>query len=76
MGEIGCYTMDLYCDHPEHDAYSRYNRVPQYTGHTQGECLRAARREGWLINLRRAGTEGSGYALCPPCSGKKRSDRR
>jgi hypothetical protein len=47
----GCYDMDLYCDVAVEgylDAVG-HSRPCQVTGETRGECIRAARRSGWVI---------------------------
>ena len=46
---VGCYSLDLYCDGPEASACSplRSNQPAQFTGQTERDCLRTARRVGW-----------------------------
>lgn len=73
MGEIGCYSLHLYCDHPEHQYRGHREPVAEFTGSTRGRCVREARREGWVINRKseQKNREGSGYCLCPEHSGKR-----
>ena len=69
MGEVSCYSMDLYCDGPDHrDKHGFRSRVPDvFTGHTFAECIRAARKDGWSWNPKGKGEQGSGRAVCPKC---------
>ncbi len=46
---VGCYTLDLYCVVD--------NTFGQFTGRTESECIRAARRSGWRVSSTRV--------LCP-----------
>jgi hypothetical protein len=67
------YTLDLYCENARelygtgsdgdiHD----YKEFPAtYVGETRQECVRAARKEGWTINI----TEGK--CICPKCNHAK-----
>lgn len=69
MGEVGCYTLDLYCDHPGHCRYRHGNSPGQFAGRTYAACLREARAYGWYVSRDRhadnpAGN-GSGRCLCP-----------
>lgn len=73
MGQVGCYSLDLYCDGPAHPSYP--TDPANYTGRTYSECARYARRDGWVIDKRREGRE-CGYALCPACRRLKRPDPR
>jgi hypothetical protein len=62
LGVVGCYSVDLICGHPRHDAdYGDRMRekggpgdVPhhpiQFIGETRGECLNSARKHGWYIS--------------------------
>ena len=75
MGIVGCYSMDLYCDEcAKRDDYIPHYERQVFTGHTAGQCMRGARRMGWLLNPRGENDNslGSGKALCPNHSGKKR----
>ncbi len=79
MGYVGCYSIDLYCDHSDHDratgmTSTRY-ALNQYTGRTEGGCFRDARRDGWLISKKREGKNqlGNGFCLCPNHSGKRKA---
>ena len=74
MGEVSSYCMDLYCDHIDH--IDEYHPSPhaEISGSSRGDCLREARKYGWLINEKRStreGVHGMGYTLCPRHSGKK-----
>lgn len=77
MGEVGCYDLVLYCDHPECiDDYSvnRPNTLPfaEFNGFDRGDCVKEARNIGWLITRKRSGlAPGIGFCLCPKHSGKK-----
>lgn len=69
----GCYSIDLYCLHPNHEAdYHRLFKggaspVPDtpvaVIGETRAECIRAARKGGWWIGRKDA--RGQRAALCP-----------
>jgi hypothetical protein len=74
---VGCYSMDLYCDTPRHV----YGGPSQFTGHTEGECLKEARSRGWKFNraktlaLRSRGwkfNRAKTLAFCPECSKKEK----
>jgi len=57
---VSGYSMDLYCDmkNPEHG----YREFPhQFFGESGGECRKAARRKGWIIETR------TRKAFCPKC---------
>jgi hypothetical protein len=59
MTVVGCYAMDLYCDHPKH--VETYKGPPSYEGYTRGECVREARKDGWIFHR-------DGNLTCPKCS--------
>ena len=69
---IGCYDLHLYCDNQKDDykedkLIHKYNEFPhRFTGHTEGQCFKKARANGWLIGKERQ--------LCPRCSGKRVKD--
>lgn len=73
---VGCYSVDLYCDNEDRTGDKRCKRrngplrygSDQYTGETEGECLRQARKEGWKFTRDRPRK-----AYCPACSGKRPS---
>lgn len=73
---VGCYSVDLYCDGREGgiDPVCRvgygYAGPPVYTGETEGECLRQARRDGWTFTR-----EHPRKAYCLSCSKKRRNKR-
>ena len=63
---VGCYTIHLYCDDEKHDERTHSRRGLQlfdfqFSGLTESECLRNARRGGWSVNRPR------GLATCPIC---------
>lgn len=77
--QVGCYTLDLYCDNLEDESKHTHGwyvvdpggagskQFPlQYTGETGGECRRRARKHGWKL----ARSE-NGKDLCPRCTGKR-----
>jgi hypothetical protein len=65
---VGCYTLDLYCDRDNPDGYTiadipehGFREFPhQFTGHTEGVCMRDAKRRGWRFQ--------DGKAYCPRCA--------
>lgn len=69
---VGCYSMDLYCD-TGHNAtgmasmreYQLAQRH-QYTGKTEAECKREARKDGWLFRR-------DGRVFCRVCVKDKRA---
>lgn len=62
----GCYTLDLYCDDNDEDGMHAYGEFPkQYTSEHGTKARRAARRNGWVINM------VNGTAICPKHSRKK-----
>lgn len=64
MGEVSCYSMDLYCDSPEHPVHANVPDV--YTGRSFSDCIRQARKDGWLFRKDVASrTNGCGFAICP-----------
>lgn len=75
MAVIGCYTLDLYCDTGDGDGYG--DTCPykprdgtsiqgEYTGQTEGQCIRDARRDGWRFNRDKT------KAFCPRCNKENR----
>ena len=59
---VGCYSMDLYCDREfcKADLGTHWS----YTGQTEAECRRGARKAGWIFHR-------SGRVTCPECKGGK-----
>ena len=47
---VGCYTVDLYCDHPDGGKYACTHWPGQFTGKTERGCLGQARRQGWQVD--------------------------
>jgi hypothetical protein len=66
MSQVGCYTLDLYCDNEKPgDGVHGYEEFPHTFCHERGSVCRAtARKAGWIL-----GNDGS--AICPKCSRKK-----
>lgn len=58
---IGCYTLDLYCQHREAKGHARLYGPDQFTAETGAECRRDARRRGWKLNMQ------THEATCPKC---------
>ena len=87
MGEVGCFTLDLYCDnramHPSGmDCPDWTKPIPgsyhtmNFTGWTAAEARREARKVGWVY-LKSPPPEGSVTAghratLCPACAREHR----
>ena len=67
MGVVGCYSIDVYCDHPDHPLYPG---PAVYTGETEGECLRQMRQDGWKIDKKGEGKNGQYRTLCRKHAGK------
>lgn len=71
--EASCYTMDLYCDNrsdpwatviwPLDEVHGSREFPAQFSGTDRADCVRQARRTGWLFKR-------NGDVLCPRCSGK------
>lgn len=72
MGLVGCYSLHIYCDDPNHKS-TRPGKsdAAEFTAHTEGRCLKEARKGGWLIDKFKPGREGSGHAICPKCRRKE-----
>ena len=77
MGEIGCYTVDLYCDCVSPNNYgfdcphyygglnnSEKQYPAQFTGRTRQECIKDARAIGWVFKR-------DGRVISPKCKEKK-----
>ena len=69
---VGCYTLDLYCRHQTSkfdethklEGYINFIAFPaQYTGPTEADCKKQARRRGWVFGKDRDAT-------CRLCSNK------
>jgi len=67
------YALDLYCENAHElrgtgydgDVHD-YNEFPAtYVGETRQECVKAARKNGWIINIK------AGTCICPKCNNKK-----
>ena len=74
MGIIGCYSMDLYCDHVDCVEGRWSSPNAQITGRNKTAAYKEAQNLGWTINIgvkEVLGSHGVGKALCPKHSGKK-----
>jgi hypothetical protein len=71
---VGCYSMHLYCDtgnakpgYPGDSGNSPHNHArpgfAEFTGPTEGDCKRQARKQGWRFSR-------DNKVYCPICSGK------
>ena len=67
--EVGCYSIDLYCDCVSTEEYGKdcpheianYMYYPvQFNGHTQGQCRKQARSFGWVFKR-------DGRVISPHC---------
>lgn len=81
MSEASCYTLDVYCDNTDFAPFgsSQYGGMDQntkhsflefphqYTGETRGECVRKARRDGWVFHR-------DGRHSCPACNSVEREE--
>lgn len=76
---VGGYVLDLYCDKREkHDVFDNntyYLKQPNYNwieikhefvGETYGECVKEARRCGWLVNRKKD------KCLCKYCKNEQK----
>ncbi len=68
MGEIGCYVLDLYCDHPS-PTCPEVGRA-QFTEATLYIARAEAVKAGWQMRQGLAMTSGSGSPawVCPSCA--------
>lgn len=62
---VDCYSMDLYCDNPQCNRRESHNDLAypfpdQYIGRNRNQCVRDAKKAGWLIR--------GLVAICPFCS--------
>ena len=53
--EVGCYTLDIYCDCPLHTEITtgvkfKIVNPKQYTGQTLQECRKKALKAGWIFH--------------------------
>lgn len=69
MSEVSCYSMHLYCDHPQCPGPKMTlgpNGLPialidEYEGRNRSECVAQARSSGWIFHR-------DGRLTCPKCS--------
>lgn len=73
----GCYTLDLYCERREGLSYEEdrklheHNEFPHQFSHELGSaCRAAARKKGWILNLK------EGTAICPRCAKKEKGETK
>lgn len=59
---VGCYDLALYCDDPGEHGYDKHMR--EFTGRTEAEGIRAARKAGWMVR-KRGGRKSEDRVLCP-----------
>ena len=63
--EVSCYSMHLYCDNnvsERSDGIHEFREFPHmYTGRTNAECKRDAKRDGWKFRK-------DGIRICPKCT--------
>jgi hypothetical protein len=71
---VGCYSIDLYCTNAEEQKGCRvgwsHGGPPTYTGETEGECIRAARADGWVIT-----NDRPRKTFCPACAKRRRNGK-
>lgn len=70
---IGCYVLTLYCDETgcPCSKYGPGGYAPaQYYAETGSKCRANARRDGWLVDLKR------NRCLCPQCHERRKLRRR
>jgi len=64
---VGCYTVHLYCSHPEQVGFNlcwnHHDQQNEFTGTSEAACLAEARRRGWWIS--RADPYHARAVLCP-----------
>lgn len=60
------YTVDLYCDR-KRDPWA-HRHCESFFGETRKECLRAARKAGWLVRKDRTAT-------CPVCQKRQSKEK-
>lgn len=78
MGEVGCYTLDLYCDGEHTDGLAKYEGgFGQFTGGTLARARRDAKRAGWSFAFRRRPggapkVGGHPCVYCPRCTAIRR----
>ena len=69
------YSLDLYCENAAidgdicgtgRDGIHGFREFPAtYFGETRQECVGAARRDGWTVNIK------DGKCICPKCNKKR-----
>jgi hypothetical protein len=65
---VGGYTLDLYCDDPDHVPV--HGESHQFFTEEGSQARRKARKAGWMLNLR------DGVARCPACAKKAKTPQR
>lgn len=77
---VGAYTLDLYCDHPEHNGFilssgkmlvlfngKQVELAHQFVGRTERYCRKQARKAGWVFKRGRE-------VVCPFCTTQTRKE--
>jgi len=64
--EVGCYTLNLYCDRKPCAVSDRYDldKMWEYTDEIGSVCRTAARKDGWIFHK-------NNTVSCPYCNGLK-----
>jgi hypothetical protein len=78
MGIVGCYTLHMYCDHPECSEKNEFGRgFGEISGTNYRQCMKHARACGWTFpRVAKPNPDdvcGSDIAYCPrhkPSSGR------
>jgi hypothetical protein len=60
MSEVGCYSMNLYCDY-KNEAHAFGEFPHEYAGQNRQQCRRSARRDGWVFRW-------DTTVQCPKCA--------
>jgi hypothetical protein len=82
MGEVGCYTLTLYCDDPGHPEgeWRRVYDAQQVEEHNLQRARREARAVGWAflrngsLPILNGSTHGPS-TICPDCAKKRKRER-
>jgi hypothetical protein len=73
MGYVGGYSLDLYCDHPDHwesdGSGPKYPWPEQFVDMNWSQTVATARKAGWYIKRGPTNSDpkcvGGGTVLCP-----------
>lgn len=71
MSDIGCYSLDLYCDvfNEDHQPGEFPHIYTNNQANCKALCYKAARADGWIINSK------FDRAFCPKCAKLKAKKR-